>query len=365
MSKKSRNTRREFMEGTLFAGLAFMFAKAARRAQGAEPNDTVLPLVTTRIAQPDNGVCAWAGFSPVNDQVAFVSGLADKTSLYVSRLGQPDSFDVLWASATDTCAIRACAWSPNGQEIAFLVQQVNTEAVPKTSRVSIFVADVASKAVREPVVISETVGSENRQMVNVSFKKGLAWWTNSSVCVPADKTQTAGVLKFDTHTGQSETLIPAKEDTVISNVALTRSGELRFVKVKGLQQGGSKQVLLCGLAQDGTTRDYADLTQQFGAFLDARLSQDGEFVFIEKNDAPSQPTLAIPVQSKIIYKVQTGSIIGKIPYVVSYKGDMYAYMPLIVQNDKDLILIEMVTLTADGGTTKKAPLIRVVKLTLS
>jgi hypothetical protein len=35
------------------------------------------------------------------------------------------------------------------------------------------------------------------------------------------------------------------------------------------------------------------------------------------------------------------------------------------QNDKDLILIEMVTLTAAGGTAKKAPLIRVVKLTLS
>jgi hypothetical protein len=364
MKKTSCHTRREFMEGVLFAGAAFAFARLARAQQGGSSSVSFgTPLLAQAIPQPDSGVCTWVGFSPVNDQAAYVSGIAGQASLYVSRAGQPGQFDLLWKSNVELNAIHACAWSPNGQEIAFLVQAVNSEATPKTARVSIFVADVATKAVREPVIISEAIGSETTQLVNVSHKRrnGLAWWNDSSICATAERASGAEILKFDSHTGQAETLIPVQEGISISNIALTRSQELRFVKIKTLESGS--QLIVAGLAQNGTTRDIVDLTQQFGAKFNAQLSQDGEFVFIEKHDPPPQTMPMLDPATAIIYKIETQSVISQISLNVYQGRDMFTYMPLAVRNDNELILIEAAMLEVDGGSGRNMRM-KAVKKTL-
>ncbi len=350
MDDKLRSSRREFMEGALAAGAAFAFAGLAR---GEELAGSSTPLATQRIAQPDNAMCSWVGFSPVNDQVAFTSGMIDKTSLYVSRAGQPQEFDVLWEPTTDTGGIMACAWSPDGAEIAFIVQAVNSLATPKTARISIFVIDVTSRVVREPIVIVESTGGENNQLINVSYKKGLSWWGNSHVCVPAND---GSITKFDSHTGQSETLVAAQSGMKISNLALTPSGELRFVRVRGLEPGSGGEFVLCGRSQDGTICDYGNLTQQLGQIFGARLSQNGDFVFVEKRETGDSVNL--------IYKVETHSVVGQIPAVVFHQKDMYAYMPVTMRNDNELILIEMVSLSLADGSMG-APQMKAAKLTIS
>jgi hypothetical protein len=358
MKQEFRHSRREFIEGALFAGAAFAFNRMAKGEQnsGNGGGDSGTPFVTERIEQPDNSFCTWVGFSPVNDQTAYVSGIIDKNSLYVSRAGQPEVFDLLWEPTTDTCVIKACAWSPNGKEIAFLAQAVNEQATPKSGKISIYVVDVATKTVREPVIIAEATGQEEKQHVNVSYKKGLSWWNDSCVCVPADKTQGGGVMKFDTHTGESEKLNLDQNDTNISEITKTRSGELRFIKTNSAEQGSGSQFTLCSLAQDGTIREHVNLTQQFGAIMNARLSQDGDFIFAGKGDMWS-PDAA----TGLIYKIDTRSVIGQIPLMVRRQKDTYTYIPLTVRNSNELILIEVSLLAVDGGGSNKNITAKAVK----
>ena len=344
------------MEGALAAGAAFAFLGLGRgESKGASPPDSATPLSTERIPQPDNEICSWTVFSPVNDQVAFASGMIGEVRLYVSRPGQPQTFDVLWGPNSEFRGIQACAWSPDGTEIAFIVNYGNKEATPKFTKTSICVVDVASGAVREPVVISEVDEQGNKHSIAVSYQKGLAWWGNSCVCVPAND---GSVMKFDTHTGQSETLIAAPEGMSISNVALTSSGELRFIKGKNLGPGNGSEFVAGGLGQDGVLHDYENLTQQLGQTFSARLSQDGRFVFVGKRDTSSEGTT-------VIYKLETHSAVGQIPAVVFYQKDTYAYVPLTVQNENELILIEMVSLAVEGGGSARNPSMRAVKMTLS
>jgi hypothetical protein len=350
MDDKLRSSRREFIEGALAAGAAFAFAGLVR---GEETPGSSTPLATQRIAQPDNAMCSWVGFSPVNDQVAFTSGMIDKANLYVSRVGQPQEFDVLWEPTTDTAGIQACAWSPDGGEVAFLVKYGNKETTPKFFKISICVVNVSSGVVREPVIIKETVGEEVVQRANVSYQKGLSWRGNSHICIPAND---GGIMKFDSHTGQSETLVAAQSGMTVSSVALTPSGELRFVRVRGLEPGSGGEFVLCGLTQDGTICDYGNLTQQLGQIFNARLSQNGDFVFVEKRENSDSTNL--------IYKIETHSVVGQIPAVVFHQKDMYAYVPVTMRSETELILIEMVSLTLADGSMG-APQTRAAKLTIS
>jgi hypothetical protein len=336
MDDKLRSSRREFMEGALAAGFAFAFAGLVR-GEGTPGSST--PLATQQIPQPENGVCSWIGFSPVNDQSAFISGMVDKMNLYVSQAGQPQVFDLLWESAADTAGIMSCAWSPNGQEIAFLVQAVNTQATPKTARISVFVIDVGTRAVREPIVIAESADGVDNRLINVSYKKGLCWRGNIYICIPDND---GGIMKFDSHTGESQTLVASQSGTKVSSVALTPAGELRFVRVRALEPGSGGEFVLCGITQDGVIHDYENLTQQLGQIFGARLSQNGDFVFVEKRDTGDGTNL--------IYKIETHGVIGQIPAVLFYQKDMYAYVPVTVRNDNELILIELVSLSlADGS----------------
>jgi len=347
------------MEGTLFTGLAFAFTGLVRRAQAGNLIGSGTPLTTTRITSPDNGICTWFGFSPVNDQTAFVSGTVEKNSLYITRPGQPDSFEVLWESTLDPCMIKTCAWSPNGQEIAFIVQATNSGASPKTTKISIYVVDVATKAVREPVVISEAAGGVKNQLVNVSNQKGLAWRGNSFICVPAND---GGVMKFDSHTGQSEQLIAAPTPMIISHLASTAAGELRYVKSRLLEPGFGSEFMVGGLDSGGVSHDYGNLTQLGpNQLFSARLSQDGKFVFVEKRDTTA---VGFSPATNLIYRLETQSVIGEIPAVVFHQRDTYAYIPLNMQDNGELILIEMATLAADDGSMR-APVMRPAKLTIS
>jgi hypothetical protein len=366
MKKKRRHSRREFIEGAFAAGAAFAFAKLVRGAQNDNPlGEFGTPLATQPIPQPDVGICVWVSFSPVNDRAVFVAGLLGETCLYLSRQGRPDSFDVLWKSDAEFNLSGGCTWSPNGKEIAFIVQETNKKTTPRTGKISICVADVASGAVREPVIIEENIGGEKKRSANVSYKRGFSWLNDASVCMPADRAQGGGVLKFDTHTGQSEMLIPPQDDTVISNIALTPSGELRFIKLKGLDPKSDSQSLLCGLAKDGSTQEYVNLTEHLGKIYSVHYSQDGQFVFAEKRDEPLKLSPWFQPMYHLIYNIETRSVIGRIPLVVSRQKDIYGYMPLTMRDDNELILIESVSLAADGGDPKKIPQMKIAKLKIS
>jgi hypothetical protein len=348
------------MEGALFAGAAVAFPGLARgEQQGGNGGDSGTPLATVQIPQPEGPFIFWVGFSPVDDWTAFVSGTYDNMALYISRAGEPESFDVLWQQHNGQNCIKACAWSPNGREIAFLVQAVNKKTTPKSARISIYVADVVSKEAREPIVIAESIGKEEKQHVNVSYKKGLFWWDDSCVCVPADKEQGGGILKFDTHTGQSEPLAAAQNNPGITKMTRTRSGRMRFVKFSSPEAAGDKQILLCDLLQDGTVSENVNLTAQLGQIYSAHLSQDGDFVFAGQGDKWS-PDLA----ANLIYKIETRSVIARIPLMVRNKGDLYSYTPVAVRDGNELILIEATALATDGQSTDKNRRTRAVKMTL-
>jgi hypothetical protein len=360
MKVKSRQTRREFMEEALFAGAAFAFTRSSKGEQIGGMiggGDFGTPLLTERMPQPDGSFCILIGFSPVTDQSAFIAGTYDRMSLYVSKPGQLDSFNVLWQPDTDLTGIKAGAWSPNGSEIAFLVQAVN-ETTPKSGKISIYVVEVSSGAVREPVVIVESVGGEEKQYVKASYKKGLFWWDDSHVCVPTDKAQDGPILKFDTHTGQSEVLAPAQNYTGVSKMTRMSSGEMRFVGARQPVSGGSSQLLLCTLLQDGSIREDINLTEKLGHISDISLNQQGDFVFAERGDVWTPESV-----TNVIYKIETQNIAAEIPRFVRYKKDMYAYKPLAVRNSNELILMESVSLTKDDGSTG-IPQIRVVKKAL-
>lgn len=360
MKVKSRQTRREFMEGALFAGAAFAFTRAAKGEQISGMGgggDFGTPLLTERIPQPEGAFCVLLGFSPVNDQAAFIAGTYDRMSLYVSKPGQPDAFNILWQPNTDLAGIKAGAWSPNGSEIAFLVQAVN-ETTPKSGKISIYIVDVSSGTVREPVVIVESDGKEEKQYVKVSYKKGLFWWNDSSICVPTDKALDGGILKFDTHTGQSEVLAPAQNYAGVSKMTKMRTGEMRFVKANRTLLENTGQLILCTMLQDGSIREDINLSEKLGRISDIALNQQGDFVFAERGDMWTPESV-----TNVIYKIETQNIAAEIPCFVRYKGDMYAYKALAVRNGSELILMESVSLAKDDGSTG-IPQIRVVKKTL-
>jgi hypothetical protein len=220
--------------------------------------------------------------------------------------------------------------------------------------------------VREPVVIAESVGKETTRYANVSYKikDGLTWWNESCICVLADKTSEAAVLKFDTHTGQPQTLIPAQDGVAITSIASTRSGELRFVKNNRLDPTNGSQPLVCGMTQDGSIHDYSELTKQQPEISNARISQDGEFVFVEKRDTPPKSMPMLNPVTCLIYKIETHTIIGQISLNVYQKNDIYTYLPLTVRNDKELILIEIAMLTVDGGGPETNTRMKAVKIVL-
>jgi hypothetical protein len=355
MKVKSRQTRREFMEGALFTGAAFAFTRSAQGEQtGGSGGDFGTPLVTERMPQPEGSFCTLIGFSPINDQAAFIAGNYDRMSLYVSKPGQPDSFNVLWQPNTDLAGIKAGAWSPGGSEIAFLVQAVN-ETSPKSGKISIYVVEVSSGAVREPVVIVASDGKEQKQNIKVSYKKGLFWWNDSGICVPTDKAQDGGILKFDAHTGQSEVLAPAQNYAGVSKMTRMRSGEMRFVKARRLESESTSQLILCTMLQDGSIREDINLTAQLGQIYSITLNQEGDFVFAERGDIWTPESV-----TNIIYRIETKNITAEIPRFVRYKKDMYAYMPVAVRNSNELILMESVNLARDDGSIG-VPQIRVVK----
>jgi len=349
MSNKTEHSRREFIEGIFLAGAAFAFTEIAL----GEENNPGTPLSTQIIPQPDNPTCSCVGFSPINDQVVFASGIIDRTSLYVSRVGNPTSFDLLWEPTATSCVIKGIAWSPNGQEIAFLAQEVNEQAIPKTAKISIYVVDIVSRAVREPVIIGESIGEEITHNANVSYKKGFSWRGNSFVCVPAND---GSVIKYDSHTGQSETIIINQNSTVISKVALALTGELRYIKIIRNEQGNEYGYFIGGLSQDGVLHDYVNLSQQIGQILNARLSQNGDYVFVEKQDITSGRVIQI-------YKIEPFCLIGQIPSFLNFQNNIYAYVPLSVRNNNELILIELVSL--DGSGFNVPPLIKAASFTLS
>ena len=362
MNEKSGHSRREFIEGALAAGAAFVFAGVV---QGNEKSyslgDFGIPLTTQTITGPNDN-CYWVGFSPINDRVAFVSGISDRRSLYVSRLGQPESFDLLWEPTSDSSVIKTLAWSPNGQEIAFLVQTVNDQTSPKSAKNSIYLVNVVSRAIREPIIIGENINRLLGQNENATYKNDLSWWGNSYVCVPAND---GGVLKFDKFTGQSDILISPQDGTFISSIALTRSGELRFVKAKGIETNKDVEFYVGGLRQDSTICDYGNLNQQFGQIFSVRLSQDGEYVFVQKHGAPPKSLQAFLPITHLIYKIETHSIIGQIPAVVDTQKDMYMYMPLAVKNDNELIFIEAFSPELDGSNSYRNPIMRIVQMSIS
>ncbi|MBN2020676.1 MAG: hypothetical protein JW749_10690 [Sedimentisphaerales bacterium] len=365
MKRKAKPTRREFIEGAVVAGAAFAFAgwaKGGETNSGNGNGDSQKPLVTDAIGQPDEGVCSWVGFSPVNDQAAFVAGAPGETSLYITRAGRPDSFNVLWEPEFNLSVIHACAWSPNGKEIAFLVQAGDEKKNSKSGRVSIFVADVASGAAREPMVIAEITNGKSRRLKNVSYKKNISWWNNACVCVPTDKGRE--ILKFDTHTGRHETLVKIPNDMTVSNLALARNGELRFIKYRKLEGQKCGRFLLSGMKQDGTVVEYGELSEQLGQIFNARLSQDGEYVFAEKHgEAPKSMPMLVP-RENLIYKIGTRSVIGQIPVMINTRDDIYYYLPMAVRNDNELVAIEMVSLAVDGSQTERNHRSRAVKVAL-
>ncbi|MGD0078925.1 MAG: hypothetical protein ABSB91_09930 [Sedimentisphaerales bacterium] len=355
MKVKSRQTRREFMEGALFTGAAFAFTRSAQGEQtGGSGGDFGTPLVTERMPQPEGSFCTLIGFSPINDQAAFIAGTYDRMSLYVSKPGQPDVFDTLWQPNTDLAGIKAGAWSPGGNEIAFLVQAVN-ETTPKSGKISIYIVEVSSGEVRQPIVIVESDGKEEKQYVKVSYKKGLFWWDDSGICVPTDKAQDGGILKFDTHTGQSEVLAPAQNYAGISKMTRMRSGEMRLVKARQLESESTSQFILCTMLQDGSIREDINLTEKLGQISGVTLNQEGDFVFAERGDIWTPESV-----TSVIYRIETKNIAAEIPCFVRYKKDMYAYKPLAVRNSNELILMESVNLARDDGSIG-VPQIRVVK----
>jgi dipeptidyl aminopeptidase/acylaminoacyl peptidase len=360
MKVKSRQTRREFMEGALFAGAAFAFTRTVKGEQISGMmggGDFGTPLLTERMPQPEGSFCILLGFSPVNDQAAFIAGTYDRMSLYVSKPGQPDSFDVRWRPNTDLAGIKAGAWSPNGSEIAFLVQAIN-ETTPKTGKISIYIVDVSSGVVREPVVIVESDGAGEKQYVKASYKKGLFWWDDSSVCVPTDKAQDGPILKFDTHTGQSEVLAPAQNYAGVSKMTRISSGEMRFVKDNRTPLENTGRFILCTMLQDGSIREDINLTEKLGQISDITVNQQGDFVFAERGDIWTPESV-----TDVIYKIETQNIAAEIPRFVRYKKDMYSYKPLAVRNSSELILMESVSPAKDDGSIG-TPQIRVVKKAL-
>jgi len=359
MSKKSSHSRREFMEGVLAAGTAFAFAKLVRGEENKYPlGDFGIPLVTQIITGPDDK-CFWAGFSPVNNQVAFVTGISDRQSLYVSTPGKLGSFDLLWEPPSDSCVIRALAWSPNGQEIAFLVEASDGQASLESAKFSIYIVNVVSHAVHEPISIKENIGKAVGTETNTIFRNNLAWYGNSSLCVAAD---TGGVLKFDALTGKSDILVAPQNGSFISSIALTRSGELRFVRKKKIEISKDYEIVVSGLGQDGTFHDYVNLNQQLGQIFNARLSQDGEFVFVEKHGVPPKSLLAFLPVTYLIDKIESQNVIGEVPAVVFHQNDMYIYLPLAVQNDQELVLIEAFSPVADGDTSMRNTITKIVKM---
>ncbi|MBN1392023.1 MAG: hypothetical protein JW947_04385 [Sedimentisphaerales bacterium] len=348
------------MEGALFAGAAFAFTGTVKGEQISSMmggGDFGTPLLTERIPQPDGSFCVLIGFSPVTDQAAFIAGTYDRMSLYVSKPGQPDSFDVLWQPNTDLAGIKAGAWSPNGSEIAFMVQAVN-ETTPKTGKISIYVVEVSSGAVREPVVIVESDGAEEKRNVKASYKKGLFWWDDSGVCVPTDKAQDGPILKFNTHTGQSGVLAPAQNYAGVSKMTRVSSGERRFIRERRTPLENTGQFILCSMLQDGSIREEINLTEKLGQVSDIALNHRGDFVFAERGDVWTPESV-----TNVIYKIETQNVAAEIPRFVRYKKDMYAYKPLAVRNSSELILMESVSLAKDDGSMG-IPQIRVVKKAL-
>jgi hypothetical protein len=359
MNNNSDPSRREFIEGLLASGAAFAFAGLARGAQDSNnPGEPVLPLATQRIPQPDNNMCSWPVFSPVDDRIAYASGILGEVGLYVSRAGQPEIFDVLWKPSTEGSGIQRCAWSPDGKEIAFIAVYGNKETSPKFSKISICVADVDSGQVREPVVISEYAGNEKRQSTNVSYQKGLSWWGNSCICVPAGD---GNITKFDTHTGQSEILVPACDGMTESNPTMAPSGELRFIKSRWLGPNQGGEFVVAGCSQNGSIHDYVNLTNELGQIFGARLSQNGDFAFAEKRDTSA---IGYPPTTILIYKVDTRTVIAQIPQSVDYKDDTYIYIPVTMLNDKDLVLLEMIMMAVDGDSPMRRTTVKAVKMTL-
>jgi hypothetical protein len=353
MSKKKGHSRREFLEGTLAAGAAFAFTGLfSGKAKGSVPPEFTTPLNTYYILEPDNSICGWVGFSPLNGRPAFIAGdEIDRLGLFFNDPipGEPGRIELLWEPQVDSYIVNGFAWSPDGSEIACIVRGLNVSA--NTRRISVYIVDLSTRTAREAVVIEERVNGAVTQSTNVSYKKGIAWWNDSYVCVPADPGQGGGVRKFETHNGQSEVLIAGESSTVISSIALTASGELRFIKVTNPGQQGSQQIVLCGLSQNGTIQNYANLTQQLGQIYSARLGEGGRFLFVDKDTFSANAV-------KLIYKIENLSVVGQIPCMVNAQSNMYAYTPLTVRNDNELVLSELIKRALDGGGSG-APQIKV------
>jgi hypothetical protein len=218
--------------------------------------------------------------------------------------------------------------------------------------------EVSSGVVREPVVIVESDGAEEKQNVKASYKKGLFWWDDSNVCVPTDKSQDGPILKFDTHTGQSEVLAPTQHYAGVSKMTKVSSGEMRFVKEKRTPLENTGQFILCSMLQDGSIREDINLTEKLGQVSDIALNHKGDFVFAERGDLWTPESV-----TNVIYKIETQNIAAEIPRFVRYKKDMYAYKPLAVRNNNELILMESVSPAKDDGSMG-IPQIRVVKKSL-
>jgi len=354
MNKKICHSRRDFIGNTLFAGAAFTFAKFASASQDGNNLDGSYgtPLKTEKIPQPEDDNCFWTGFSPVTDQVAFITATRETANLYISHLGQPESFDLVWSLKSDKCNVTGCAWTPDGKEIAVLSGAINKKSSPPSTRVSICVANAATKAIRETIIKVNTNVVGKIWINNTGDSNGVAWFNDSCVCTPMSDGR---VMKFDTYTGDSETIIEPQQGTFVRNVALTHFGELRFVRTTPLGPGNGENAVVCSLRQDGTIYEFLNLTQELGKIFFSRLSQNGEYVFAE-NGFPPADTL--------IYKIENKSIIGKIPQRVSCKDDTYGYFPVDVINDKELIIIEISLLSADGDKPVTNTIMKAAKIIL-
>jgi hypothetical protein len=362
MKQKSSHPRKEFAIFILASGIIFAFVS---HLQGEEITkllgDFAIPLPTQLIPGPDEN-CFGIVFSPINNQVAYVTGINDRQSLYISAAEQTDSFDLLWEAPTDSCVIRDLSWSPNGQEIAFIVKEIGNQTIPKSAKYSVYIYNVVSREVRQPIIIGNNIGKVVRQDEYGIYRNILSWWGNSFVCIPSEN---GSVLKFDAHTGQTDTLIMPQEGFFICSIASTRSGELRFVKFKKFETSNDVEFHIGGLGQDSVIKDYINLNQQLGQITNARLSQNGEFVFVMDHRKKLKSLPSFSLSSHIIYKIESRSVIGQIPAVIDTKKEMYYYMPLDVQNDNELILNEGRSPEVDGGNSRRNPIMRVSKMTIS
>jgi len=313
-------SRRQFLQNVTFGGAAFALSGTLRAA-----NDSIAPLATSPMPQPDANIIWAVVFSSPSQRMAVSAGSDDdQLSLYVNSLDAPENFQIYWSPDTEVYGVSSLAWSHNEEALAFI--GMSGSKTTKIGEVCLYVLDIASGNVRKVLKIIEADSSGERRIVNIHQEKTqLAWFGDKKICARA---RDESIIAVDCDDGHIDTLVPEQDHKIRGGLVSVSPNKLRFLKKSPSSQGweieicefNGSEVISCG-----TIPLSSENTLEW-------LSADGKYIFISMIGESGKTR---------IFDVSQMASVKEIPLFAERESENYTYIPVTVLNGEQLVLFEM------------------------